>query len=174
MKMKNREKNLGNRGLTLVELLIVIAIMVILTGGVLSGFGILHNGRVKEAAYGINDYILELRMKSMSVAADGFNLSIKKGTDGYALELNKKEGEDEVLIKSLELSPQVVADFNDIEIENAVITMDKSTGAVKTITINDEEVDLTAGLESGKFKFVSGGRERSLTLYYNTGKTEIE
>ena len=174
MKMKNREKNLGNKGLTLIELLIVIAIMAILIGGVVSGFGILHNGRVKEAAYGLNDYILELRMKSMTVAAKGFNISIVKGTDSYVLELNKKEGEAEILIKSLELSPQVVASYNDTKIERAVITMDKSTGAVKTININNTKVDLTAGLESGDFKFVSGGRERNLKLYYNTGKTEIE
>lgn len=67
---KRRMKKLNNKGYSLVELIIVIAIIVVLTGAALITLTVMHSAKAKEAAITFDSEISELINKSKNKACD--------------------------------------------------------------------------------------------------------
>lgn len=67
---KRRMKKLNNKGYSLVELIIVIAIIVVLTGAAMITLNVMHSAKAKEAAITFDSEISELINKSKNRACD--------------------------------------------------------------------------------------------------------
>ena len=62
--------NRDNKGFSLVELLIVIAVMAILAGVGLQGFGLVANGNMKKTAGLLNEELRTVQKNSKKIYAD--------------------------------------------------------------------------------------------------------
>lgn len=168
-------KHLNNKGVTLVELLVVIAIMAIMVGASMGGLGILSNGRVKEAVSYMDSYISDVKVKTMSISALEWNVSIEDTGDGYEISIKRTmDGVDYEVIKSEKISSSVELTYGGIIVNYMKIVFNQSTGSVKSLIINGSSVDIATSSESDIFTFTSGNSEKTLKIYYNTGKTELE
>lgn len=102
---KRRMKKLNNKGYSLVELIIVIAIIVVLTGAALITMNIMHSAKAREASITFDSKISELINKSKNRACDAnVDGKIDSADEGYSFGLRlHKDGNkcylQEVLVK---------------------------------------------------------------------------
>lgn len=76
-------KRLDNNGFSLVELIIVIAIMAILTGSAFSVFGYINNGNVKKCSRSINSGLNETRTANLTREGNSYLYIYKYDGDIY-------------------------------------------------------------------------------------------
>ena len=89
MKISSSEKKLNNKGFSLMELIVVLAIMIVMVGAATVTVSMLDSSYVEDAERGIKDYIALARTKSMSVAAKDWYVSISKEDADYYVSLYK-------------------------------------------------------------------------------------
>lgn len=91
MMMENKKTKLNNQGTSLIELLVVVAIMAIVIGGVTIGISLFTNTYAKQAARGIEDFVSSGRTKAMSITADEWNVEISYNEESgdFTYTLNK-------------------------------------------------------------------------------------
>lgn len=182
MKIKSSEKKLNNKGFSLIELIVVIAIMVALVGAVFASSSILDGSYVRDAESGIKDYITMARSKSMSVAAKEWYMTITKDGDMYVARLCKttEDGEDVVttIVDEQELGKKVDITFGKgasmTHIDSTVdlkIYFKRSTGSVDKVVVGGIEQDKTG---IGYIGVTCGTYEITMKVFYNTGKCERE
>ena len=86
--------NRDNKGFSLVELLVVIAVMAILAGVGLQGFGLVANGNMKKTAGLLNEELRTVQKNSKNIYADYYWQLVIENDDGrYKVEIirmNKK------------------------------------------------------------------------------------
>lgn len=86
--------NRDNKGFSLVELLVVIAVMAILAGVGLQGFGLVANGNMKKTAGLLNEELRTVQKNSKNIYVDYYwQLVIENDDGGYKVEIirmNKK------------------------------------------------------------------------------------
>lgn len=183
MKIKHSEKKLNNRGFSLLELIVVIAVMIVLVGAVIVSSSILDGSYVKEAESSIKDYLAIARTKSMSVAAKEWFMTITKDGDGYAVRVCKttEDGGTEVttVVEEKEFNKRVKVTFGDKVTMNAVdagsdlrIYFKPSTGGVDKVYLGATEISKSGGI--GYLSLGRGTYEITMKLFYNTGKCERE
>ena len=68
--MKRRMKKLNNKGYSLVEMIIVIAIVAVLTGAAMITLSVMHNAKAKEAAITFESEVSELLSNSKNRVCD--------------------------------------------------------------------------------------------------------
>lgn len=182
MKSKDRKRHLNNGGFSLLELIVVIAIMVVLVGAVFASTSIIDGSYVKDAERGVKDYVATGRTKSMSIAAKEWYVTIVKEGDTYFARLNKTEEVEgsitEVLIDERELGSKITITFgkdHPTEVTSAnelKMYFNSSTGKVNKVTINDADQDISEGI--GYMGISSGTYDITMKIFYNTGKCERE
>ncbi len=191
MMMENRKYKLNNKGASLVELIITIAIMIIVIGGLTIGFSVITNTYAKRAANNINDYLQTTRTKAMTIVADEWNIEISKKSDDYIVAINKvtitqdADGND---VRNSEVFDQIfVGGDVDIEFKDSSLasklTIDEnnkltivyslSQGSISDILYNDTSIAGGSLGDMGVFSIRSGSFGRDINLYYTTGKSEI-
>ncbi len=175
---KLRFKN-NNKGVTLVELLVVIAIMGILLGVGVVAFGLLDTGRCKEAYNDLEGYVSKLRSRTMSVAAEEWNVSLKKEENGYKLELVQKQKDSDgnittAVVESTEFSGKVEVNYDEVAVDELVIKFKPATGEVKSLSINGVLQSVEAESKSNVISIVCGNHNVDFKIYYNTGKMQVE
>lgn len=74
---------INNKGFSLVELLIVMAILGIVGSGVFMGFNVIHNANVNNSAGIINSYLSAVRMNNMSKVQSQYLHIYRKGGYNY-------------------------------------------------------------------------------------------
>lgn len=91
MMMENKKAKLNNQGASLIEFIIVVAIMAVVIGGVVTGISLFTNTYAKQAARGIEDFISNGRTKATSIAADEWNVEISynEGSGDFTYTLNR-------------------------------------------------------------------------------------
>ena len=128
--MKRQKRN--NKGLSLVELIVVVAIMgVVMVGGVVT-LGLIHNASAKEASAKLNSALNKTRTEAMSKASA--SVEIYEGADSkyyadYYIAGTKRET---VYIGSsrVDISYMDTNGTNDIEDDDKlIISFDRETGA---------------------------------------------
>ncbi len=191
MKISNSERKLNNKGFSLIELIITIAIMLIMVGAATVTVSMLDSSYVEDAERGIKDYIGMGRTKSMTVAAKDWYVSIsKEGNQYYAylykVEEVKVEGgvlttEDKhILIEKTELGTKIDIEFGvdktsmtNVDAANVLeFHFDSATGKIKSVVFNG-----VTQMISGGIGYIGIGRndyEINLKVYINTGKCERE
>lgn len=102
------DEKLNNNGFSLVELLVIIAIMSILVGGLSVSVSLLFSRDAYQAAKKIDDMLTETRMLAMSRSGD------------YFLEVTKESDEYKAKIVNVEKVTTVDGDGNTVESTNNV------------------------------------------------------
>ncbi|MBQ5918232.1 MAG: prepilin-type N-terminal cleavage/methylation domain-containing protein, partial [Lachnospiraceae bacterium] len=89
MKKTSSKRKLNNRGFSLIELIVTLAIIVILAGAAAVTVSMLDSSYVEDAERGIKDYISLGRTKSMSVSASDWYVTVAKEDADYYVYLYK-------------------------------------------------------------------------------------
>jgi len=189
MKTNSTTTHLNNGGFSLIELIVVMAIMVAVVAGVFASVTLVDSSYAKEVQRGVEDYVDLTRTKSMSVSAKEWYMTVTVEDDVYATILNKVE---EVVVEE-GVDPELVTTSVDKESFNSrasvafddgaggkPITEDMpldiyfsaSTGKISKVTVGGAQADLSNGI--GRIIITSGDYEVVLKLFYNTGKCEKE
>lgn len=178
------KRKLNNSGASVIELLIVIAIIAVLISGSIIAFSVLGSSALKQASRTSKDYLEKTRTNAMSVAADEWNYTLKRSGDEYIAYIHKiyKNESDEVVTDVMSeknlgvkvaaslISGDVTVDMADGDILKVVF--EPSSGSVKAVTLNGTSYTPAENMIS--IKFTSGERKSIVDLYYMTGKTEIK
>ncbi len=175
---KKARKTEDNRGMSLVELIVVISIMAVMTGILSLGIGMMFSRDADYVAVRIDDTLTEARMCSMS--RDGvftFELHID-GADtkgSYVRIMQSIAGgtptEYKKVLLDKNVNIKVLGDGTDLGVADVKVEFDKSKGNVKkvngSLTIKDVYTfKVTSEKNSSKVKDV--------TLISTTGRHFIE
>lgn len=179
--------NMNNRGFSLLELIVVIAVMAILVGVVVASSSMLDSSYVKEVERGIEDYVNMAKSKSMSVSAREWYVELTVYKGEYVTRLCRTEeteaGEETklrtVTVDEESYNNRATVTFDDGVSARAIsasaplcIYFDNATGRVSRITVGGVEADMSSGI--GTIAIGSGSYDIVLRLFYNTGKCERE
>lgn len=198
MKISSSEKKLNNKGFSLMELIVVLAIMIVMVGAATVTVSMLDSSYVEDAERGIKDYIALARTKSMSVAAKDWYVSISKEDADYYVSLYKiveKEVEDagvvtsiteEYLVEKKKLGAKISISYGSkVDEDDEAITwsdisngdkvnlhFDPATGKVNSVFHNVASVSVSSGI--GYINITRNDYKINLKVFYNTGKCERE
>lgn len=193
MKIDSSERKLNNEGFSLMELIVVMAIMIVLAATAAVTVSMLDSSYVEDAERGIKDYLAMARTKSMSVAATDWYMSIgKEGSDYYAYiyKVDTKEINTggvisyeypESLLEKKKLGAKISITYVngsgsavDITSSNKLkIYFDSATGKVKKIMYGSSEQTMSStGI--GYIGIARNDYDINLKVFYNTGKCERE
>lgn len=187
MKTKMKSSHMNNKGFSLLELIVVMAIMVVLVAVGIASSSILNSSYVKEVEQGIEDYVSMARSKSMSVSAKEWFVVLTTENEEYMAKLCKTTEEvvgevtqtKTVDVDKDEYNKKVTVVFNDgvnkwdIDKDSPLcIYFDSATGKVKKVTVAGADVDISNGI--GRVEIASGNYDITMKIFYNTGKCERE
>lgn len=173
----SRQKFKDNKGFSLVELIVVIAIMAVLTAVASLSIASVLGVSVKQCAREIKSSINETRVSTMG--KDKVTLEIVRKSDGYYCTTtetdgygNKKTPEEKKVGRSnLDVS-YVMTDRSGNSTEKSleagdtiIIEFDRASGAMK--------YDDTSGKCCTQIKIKKNSTEKILTLYPETGKVSM-
>ena len=196
MKIGSSERKLNNRGFSLMELIVTMAIMIVLVGAATVTVSMLDSSYVEDAERGIKDYIGLARTKSMSVSASDWYVTIGKEDSDYYVYLyktvervvanggvNTTEFETSLVEKkkigkkiSISYKTDTTENFMDITDEKKLeFHFDPATGKIVKVRYNDVDIASTR-LASG-IGYIGISRndyDIVLKVFYNTCKCERE
>lgn len=166
-----------NRGFSLVELIIVMAIMALLAGGTLIGIGMVSGKPAEECASKIHSSLQGNRITAMGKYSS--SISFYVNTDGSIYMMETINGADSAPVKigdsGVKVQYRVTGDgaeeWHDLgsSSDPLIISYNRSTGA-----FNDLEA---MGLDDKyclEIKCSKANKVKVITLYHLTGKTSLE
>ena len=191
MKINNSSKKLNNKGFTLMELIVVLAIMVVMAGAAAVTVTMLDSSYVEDAERGIKDYVALGRTKSMSVAAKDWYVSVGKESGDYYVYLYKvveESGSDKTyMVDKKKLGAKVSIAYKDAadglsivigESTNVQMHFDAATGKIKSVFYdnNGDDANDWPGNSTaiGYFAIKRNDYGINLKVFFNTGKCERE
>ena len=192
MKIRNSERKLNNKGFSLMELIVVVAIMIVMVGAAAVTVSMLDSSYVEDAERGIKDYIALGRTKSMSVSAKDWYMSVvKDGSDYYACLYKVVEEpisddpdagvEEKVyIVEKKKLGNKLTIGFGTTEDNKIDITstnelqlhFDATTGKIKEVKVGPTNFATTSGI--GNIYITRNDYDIKLKVFFNTGKCERE
>lgn len=175
-------KKNGDGGYTLVELVVVMAIMVVMTGVSVAAFASLRNYTAKTAKDEICNNLKETRTQAMAKKTEWMEIYDDSGT--LRIRHSYNSGGDTKLSGKLHISYTVQGSATEIEITGStslILTYDRATGGfegIKTSTTADADGKLpnlmngSAVVYCDKIHVQNGARTRGYTITLNreTGK----
>lgn len=199
MMMENKKTKLNNQGASLIEFIIVIAIMAIVIGGVVTGISLFTNTYAKQAARGLQDFINNGRTKAMSIAADEWNVEISYNTqdESFTFSLNKvtiktmpdgsKKREVEVVEQEIYKGELKMYMKNGDAANGAYIGLNstantvrlvfsQSQGAIEDVRLGGYTLQHTVGQQPADvlyFTISRGNFTKKIAVYTLTGKYEV-
>lgn len=180
--IKNKNKCINDKGVSLVELIIIIAIMAVLSTGLISMIGILNGRAARECAQDTLSALSKVRVLTLSKSAGAppsgnasdadVYLEIIPDSDGRILIKQAKNNEDGVLVFDQisvgAANVDIIAEINGKEVNltgtDIKIAYDRATGAF--LKYSDEGYMTKLTFEQGK----------TYTIYMTpaTGKATME
>ncbi len=185
MKTRKVSSHLNNKGFSLMELIVVIAIMVVLVGFVFASSSIMDSSYVKEVERGVEDYVTMARSKSMSVSAKEWFMVLTTEDGEYVTKLCKTTEEtvgDTTETKTVDVDKNTYNNKAEVTFNDGVnswdidedtplnIYFDSATGRIKRVTVGGIDADISNGI--GRVEIVSGSYDITMKIFYNTGKCE--
>lgn len=182
MKWYLKKTKINNAGTTLVEILAVIAIMSILTGGVAYGTSLIFSKDAAQCATKINDALYETRMSAMSKAGK-YTISVDTVSGiNIATITSDEEGVDPVVIyldggsnlsKTIVTAKMIDESGNETGLNLPVIVeFDKAKGCVKSVNDGSGLVNCE-GIICYDIAPKKGDKPAKVQLITSTGKHTI-
>lgn len=176
MKIKN-----DNSGMSLIELIIVIAIITVLAGAAGVSYNIIKNADITKSEKNINSCYSKLRVYTMSQAGS-WKLQIYKEQGKYYGSIyqdNEKKGGKTELGKYIDIYfKDQNGNENKIDEDNGlIIVMKPSTGGLNTITYGNQQIFDSSKEDNssyGEIIIKRKSRKTSIKIYYVTGKNITE
>ncbi|MBR3306869.1 MAG: prepilin-type N-terminal cleavage/methylation domain-containing protein [Lachnospiraceae bacterium] len=164
-------KRSDDKGVTLIEVLIVMAISAILLGTVAISYGLISNANVKKAATRLSNTIRAARTQSMSMGMERGRLRLYEQHGKVYAQIG--DGAPELMVDSaITCTAKYSADYND------------RTGAVSLATpaelrFTSGGMLKTAGLGGGAypdnmFLLSNGKKNMQVLVYLETGMVEMK
>lgn len=177
------KRQLNNRGASVIELLIIMAIIAVLLSGSIIAFSLLNSSNVKQAARTTKDYLEKTRTSTMSVVADEWYFTFTKSGSDYKAIVYKTYTKDGAVVEEkieekllgTRISAAFISDGTEITVgEGDVlkIVFDRSSGEVGKVLFNEATYAPHENIVS--IKFTSGSNKSTVNLYFVSGKVEIE
>lgn len=186
--LSKKNSKLNNRGASLVELLIMLAIIAVLISGSFAAIGLINSSSIKQATRTTKDYLEKTRTKAMSVEADEWNMILSNDDDSYNLTLNKVvSGKDEGgntvtttdVVDEKNLGSRVTAQLVTASDNKTIgdgdslkVTFVPSSGAVEAVFYNGTKISSSDGIIV--IEYTVGERKTLVKLYTVSGKIETE
>lgn len=172
--MKRQEK-MNNKGFSLMELVVVIALLGIISVGGLVTMGLLFSASGKEASAKLNSALIKTRTESMSKASASVEIYEDTDSKYYVAYTISGNRQDPIMI-------------GDTRVE---ISYEDSNGSTKNITSGGNKLELSFERDTGAFKpigsdagnlpmyckkitVVSGHKTYVITCERLTGKTFVK
>lgn len=170
-------RRVNNNGLTLMELIVVIAIMAVLVASTVAGIGLLSSGDAKKASKNIRSVLSEVRTETLSIQAD-WEAKLYNDDGTYKISIYRDDEEYE----TADLGYRIEIFYGDAKeaIDDGdalIISFRQSSGAVKEISIIKNGLEETPiELENSEFKITvsKSGSDYVLTLWKDTGKVTAD
>lgn len=178
--------NHKNKGFTLMELLIVVAIMAIMTGLTIIAVSILATGDSKKASKNLLNELEALKVDTMSIDGEWWAEVYINSSGTYTVDVIKKNNGESTVYETKTLGSRLSISYHDNGVGNITkdlsvegtklkIFYEKGSGKISKVTIveNGAETAISTGLSSkGEFIIKPKGKDTQsvLTLYYRTGK----
>ncbi len=163
--MNNKDK-----GFSLVEVLIVVAILVVLAGTAAIGVNIVSGRAAGQCASQLKSSILSNRTNALGrtsaelmVSKDANGVFIVESINGSSL-ATKYVGKKDV---SISCSIDGGASYNDLNGSSVSFTFDRSSGGLASVNGAPAVADI-------KFKIAKNSSSYIVTVHHLTGKTDIE
>lgn len=164
-------KRINDKGITLMELIVTIAILAVVLGSVVLGVGILASGDAQKAAKTIRSTLNEVRTDTLSIQAE-WQAKISNEGGKYKISVYR-DGEE---TDCVELGSRIDISYGDGSVliesgEELVINFKQSTGSVKGISAGSTGA-LSELQKVKEFEIaVSNSNDNyRLVLWWDTGK----
>lgn len=158
-----------NRGISLTELMVIIAIVAVLSGGVFMMIGTLTGWRVRECSDKLTAAMSETKVQAMSKTSAQMTLSFEED-QGYILD-KSFAGQEKIAGTQITITYSDSAGNKNLSIKNHPLTIsyDRSSGSFQSIG-TDESGN---ALYCSEIVIQQGKRERKIVFYTETGKYKI-
>lgn len=175
-----------NKGFSLIELLVVLAILGVLIGSSFAMYGVLHSGNAKKLATEIIASINETRTKTMTQGLnEDWFVKLYYDADGVlnidTQDLVKQEDSSYVMTTYTDKKKKCILYFGDspesadiTEVKELVVRFNPLTGAVKKVSYTTKDgaiLEKQSGVCIITVKTQS--KKSSVILYFVTGKSEL-
>lgn len=160
-----------NRGLSLIELIVVVAIMGILLAGGINYLGLLSSHSAKETATKLKSAMTEARTEAMSKSQASLRI-YEDGSEYYAeLTVNGKiQSPVQIGNSRVEVTYERVATVEEnLPVDGLVIEFDRDTGAFKPVDVLEGK-----NVYCRKIIVTAGSRSYILSCERLTGKVIVE
>lgn len=133
--------NNSNKGFSLIELIIVIAIMAVATGFLIYSISVLNSGDAKKAAKDVYNQLTKVQRNTMTMSGK-WSLEIVNESGTNTIYVYKEtDDEGKVLQDSVKLGSRIELTFNkdgesEVKIESGqriVVTFERSTGKLQDV-----------------------------------------
>lgn len=169
--------NKNNAGMSVIELIVVIALLAILVGAGFASYNVIKNADVTKSTKNFASYYNKLRTYTMSQAGDWSLVISRDSDDMYTAAIyqgSEQKGSALELGKHIELKYQDEKG-GEVAISSALpltITLKASTGGVNTIYSGSAKVYESGADTSsyGIFKAERNTHDSQIKIYYVTGK----
>lgn len=174
--------NNKNNGFSLIELLVVMAIMGIMLGGSMVAFGLIQSGNMMNVANSIETGFQDTRTKTMTQnMAHGFCFSVEQGTSGKVIMRVTKNAAVGGIDTVTELKKCTMTYTDGYGVSCVIgkmsVVFDSSTGAIKQIDYYSSPADSTpiGSQTSGTavLKLSNNNKESEIQFFFATGKCEV-
>lgn len=186
-KKARTEGRLGNKGMSFVEILVVVAIIAVVAGGTLAVTGLISSGDAKKAAKTVGTQLNDLKNKTLSIYGSwqgeiGLNddgvVEVCIVKNGEAFERTPLGSRIEVsFYAGGDTSGKDVKDYSKkytlSETDKLVLVYSQSTGAIESVKVGSDNA-MDHDPTSGVIRVASGNNIYMLKLYYKTGKIVAE
>lgn len=196
---ERRNKNtlqLNNDGMTIIEILVVIAIIVVASGIATFSFVAVSNTKLKQSVTQLEDTFEEIRTKASSISADEWNLVVTRNDEEelqYAInkvigtvDQNGVTNYETTEIKKYTVTGEYEFSYHNVHTdktykldigESIKFVFSSNQGAIKNVYVKGTllDGDATGNIgDEGEFIFKNNRATYRIKVYYVTGKCEMK
>ncbi len=180
---EHNKRKLNNAGASLIELLVIMAILAVLLSGTIIGFSVVNSSNVKQASRTTKTFMEKTRSSSMSVLADEWGFILERTGSEYKVSVYKTYKKDGVPVTETldekvlgsRISATVISGTNEYALndgDDLKVVFDKSSGEVSKVTFSGSACTPADNMIS--INYTSGKNKSTTQLYFISGKIEIQ